>query len=137
MEKWLLREAAEVWNYHACAIQEPNPRIRALWERMTAYELGHLHRVMDLFRAVERRDPAEILSSSLPDPLEHRGHRTFIAEVLREEVDLRSVGTRFVHRSEVPQGAAVQRPWSEPSPEGSPSELVTAGWWRARTEVSA
>src|SRR5205085_4219316 len=49
MEKWLLHEAAEVYNYFACYSQESNARIKQIWERFLQYELGHLHYVMDLF----------------------------------------------------------------------------------------
>ncbi|HYF19597.1 MAG TPA: hypothetical protein VEA40_17155, partial [Ramlibacter sp.] len=33
LEKLVLDEAAEVWSYQACAEQETNPRLKALWER--------------------------------------------------------------------------------------------------------
>ena len=55
LEKLLVCEAAEVWNYAACLEQETNPRIKALWERFLDYELGHLQVVMRLFEEVERR----------------------------------------------------------------------------------
>src|SRR5205085_379090 len=32
LEKLLLHEACEVWNYASCAEQETNPRIKAIWE---------------------------------------------------------------------------------------------------------
>ena len=43
LEKWLLHEASEVYNYYSCVQQETNPRIKAIWERFLDYELGHLH----------------------------------------------------------------------------------------------
>src|SRR5439155_15024665 len=61
LEKWLLHEATEVHNYFACVQQESNPRIREIWDRFLAYELGQLRFVMDLFRKIEKRDPAEVL----------------------------------------------------------------------------
>jgi hypothetical protein len=50
LEKLMLHEAAEVWNYQACVEQETNPRIKALWERFLDYELGHLQVAMQLFK---------------------------------------------------------------------------------------
>ena len=41
LENWLMHEAMEVYNYYGCVQQENNPRIRAIWERMLDYELGH------------------------------------------------------------------------------------------------
>ena len=42
MEKWLLHEANEVYNYYSCAEQEDHPHVKAIWERFLDYELGHL-----------------------------------------------------------------------------------------------
>src|SRR3982751_2444711 len=61
LEKLLICEANEVWNYAACAEQESNTRVKAIWERFLDYELGHLELAMRLFKDVERRDPAEVL----------------------------------------------------------------------------
>src|SRR3954469_16680932 len=41
LEKLLLQEATEVFNYYGCVQQESNPRIKALWEQFLDYELGH------------------------------------------------------------------------------------------------
>jgi hypothetical protein len=50
LEKWLLHEATEVYNYLSCVQYESNERIKAIWARFLDYELGHLHFVMDLFQ---------------------------------------------------------------------------------------
>jgi hypothetical protein len=42
LEKWLLHEAAEVYNYFSCVEYEGNPPIKRIWERFLDYELGHL-----------------------------------------------------------------------------------------------
>src|SRR5207248_835902 len=59
LEKWLLHEATEAYNYYGCVQQESNPRIKAIWERMLDYELGHFHHVLQIFKNIERRDPEE------------------------------------------------------------------------------
>src|SRR5581483_4059070 len=59
LEKWLLHEAAEIYNYFSCLTYESNPRVKAIWQRFCDYELGHLHFVLDVFRKHEKRDPAE------------------------------------------------------------------------------
>src|ERR1051325_6018081 len=56
LEKWLLHEATEVYNYYGCVQQETHPRLKALWQRLLDYELGHFHHVAGLFRQHERRD---------------------------------------------------------------------------------
>jgi hypothetical protein len=46
LEQWLMHETTEVYLYYSCAQQEPNPRVKAMWERFLEYELGQLHFVM-------------------------------------------------------------------------------------------
>lgn len=137
LEKWLLHEATEVYNYLSCAGQESNSRIKAIWERFVDYELGHLHYVMQLFKDTQRRDPEEILPRTLPEALSHASQREFVRKVLSQEVDLRAMGTQFVDkRQETSDSASVQYRQHINS-EGSPSEAVAAGYqWRPGTELA-
>lgn len=136
LEKWLLREAMEVYNYFGCMQQETNPRIRAIWERMVAYELGHLHFVMDLFRTIEKRDPAEVLPETLPETISFKSQREYVRRVLESQVNLRAVGTRFVDKSQVPATSPSHAYRSHMNSKGSPSDQVSAGYqWMPGTEL--
>jgi hypothetical protein len=136
MEKWLMHEAMEVYNYMGCSQYETNTRVKAIWDRFLDYELGQLHYVMDLFREVENRDPAEILPESLPEPIEYKSHRQFVRETLSREVDLRASGTQFVGKDEEPERSLAYR--EQLNSEGSPSETVAAGYrWMPGTELTA
>src|SRR5690606_30794841 len=75
LEKWLLYEANEAWNYYSCMEAEPNPRIQAIWERFLDYELGHLQVAMEMSKKHERRDPADILPETLPEPIAYERQR--------------------------------------------------------------
>src|SRR5688572_18768941 len=61
LEKWLMHEAAEVWNYWSCLQSEGDARIKRYWQRFLDYELGQLHFVIDLFQRFEKRDVASVL----------------------------------------------------------------------------
>ena len=135
LEKWLLHEATEVYNYYSCLSQEKNPRVRAIWERFCSYELGHLHMVMELFKTVERRDPAEVLPSTLPEPIQYKSHRSYVRKVLAEQVNLRAFGTQFVDQKEDSEASIAYR--DHMNSEGSPSQIVAAGYqWAPGTELS-
>jgi hypothetical protein len=135
LEKWLMHEAMEVYNYFGCVQYETNPRIKAIWERFLNYELGHLHLVMDLFKKVENRDPAEVLPETLPEPIEYRSHRQFVRETLNTEVDLRADGPEFVDKEEEPKRSLAYR--KQMNSEGSPSETVAAGYvWSPGSELT-
>jgi hypothetical protein len=134
LEKWVLHEAAEVYNYHGCAEQETNPRLKALWERFLDYELGQLHVAIEHFQRLDGRDIAEILPSELPDPIPIESQREFVRRVLADEVDLRADGTQFVDKSQEPQRSIDYR--EQLNSAGSPTEQVADGYrWRPGTEL--
>ena len=135
LEKWLLHEAQEVYNYYGCAVQESNQRIKAIWERFLDYELGHLSYAMEVFKKMERRDPAEILPAELPEPIAYKSQREFVRKVLHQEVDLRANGTQFVDKTLEPERSLKYR--RQLNSEGSPSQTVAAGYqWAPGTELT-
>lgn len=136
LEQWLMHEANEVYNYYGCVQQETNPRIKAIWERMLDYELGRLQHVTELFKTFERRDPAEILPATLPDPIAFASQRDFVRETLMAEVDYRSMGPDY--RADGQESEASRDYRNYMNSEGSPTETVAAGYrWRAGTELAA
>ena len=134
LEKWLMHEAVEVYNYYGCLEQESNPRIRALWERFLDYELGHLSMVMELFKQHEKRDPMEILPEQLPDPIPFDTQREFVRQVLAKEVDLRADGADFVPKAKEGRDSREYR--EAINADGSPSDTVAAGYkWAPGSEL--
>jgi len=135
LEKLLLGEACEVWNYAACAQQETNPRIRALWEQFLDYELGHLQAAIRLFEEAEGRDAAELLGDGkLPPFIQFRSQREFVRQVLETETQLRKRGTDFVDESQEGKSSLEYR--QAVNAGGSPSETVAATYsWMPGTEL--
>jgi rubrerythrin len=135
LEQWLLHEANEAYLYYGCVQQEPNPRIRAIWERMLDYELGHVHVVSELFKQHERRDPQEVLPSSLPDPFPYQSNRDFVRQVLVDELDLRKSGTDYVPREQEPAASLDYR--NHMNSQGSPTEIAAGDYrWLPGTELN-
>jgi hypothetical protein len=136
LEQWLLHEATEVYNYYSCVQQESNPRLKAIWERFLDYELGHFHYVAELFKQYEKRDPQEIFSGDLPEPIAFSSQRDFVREILLKEVDLRTNGTEFVDKAN--ESAASIEYRRQLNSQGSPSENVASGYiWTPGTELAA
>ena len=136
LEKWLLHEATEVYNYYSCVEYEINTRIKQIWERFLDYELGHLRFVAELFENSEKRDAAEVLSVSLPQPIRYESHREFVRQTLRIEVNLSAVDSDFVDRSQETQVTRQYR--SHMNADGSPSDRVAASYiWTPGTELVA
>lgn len=135
LEKWLMHEAMEVYNYYSCVQYETNPRIKEIWSRFLEYELGQLHFVKDLFEKMEKRDASEILPSKLPDPIEFKSHRDFVRKTIEAEVDIRADGKDFVVKDEEPKSSLAYR--KQLNSEGSPSETIAAGYkWCPGTELA-
>jgi hypothetical protein len=135
LEKWLMQEATEVYNFWSCLQQESHPRIKQVWERCLAYELGQLHFVADLFQRIDGRDPAEILPKTLPEPVKFQSQRAFVRKTLESEVALRRAGTEYVPSSQEPRESIAYR--EQLNKDGSPSETVAEGWvWVPGTELT-
>lgn len=135
LENWLMHEAMEVYNYYGCVQQESNPRIRALWERMLDYELGHFAVVRELFEKHERRDAQEIVPTELPEPIPFESQRDFVRETLAAEVDLRANGTEIVPLDQESKASITLREFMNSA--GVPTDAVAQNYrWRPGTELS-
>jgi hypothetical protein len=135
LEKLLIGEACEIWNYAGCMEQETNPRIRAIWEKFLDYELGHFQVALNLFKDIERRDPQEVLGDGrLPQFIQFESQRAFVRRVVETETQLRKDGTRFVEEAEEGKSSLDYR--AAINAAGSPSETVAATYsWMAGTEL--
>ena len=130
-----MHEAMEVYNYWSCALQESNPRIKGIWERMLDYEQGHLYAVAELFKQATKRDPLEVLPETLPEPLPYESQREFVRKVLVEEVDMRSRGTEYVGPNDESEATLTYR--EHVHSDGVPSDSVAAGYhFQPGTELS-
>jgi hypothetical protein len=136
LEKLLLAEACEIWNYAGCREQESNPRVKALWERFLDYELGQLQVALKLFKDIERRDPAEVLGDGgLPKFIQFKSHREFVRQTIARETALRKDGTEFVPEEKEGQSSIAYR--QAVNADGSPSTAVSATYsWMPGTELT-
>jgi len=136
IEKWLLHETNEVYNYYSCLTQEDHPQVKAIWERFLDYELGHLQFAMHYCQEIARQDPAAFLPPSLPDPIAYKSNRDYVRHVLREEVHLRADVTQFVDKSQETERSLHYR--RQMNQDGSPTQTVAAGWqWAPGGELTA
>ncbi len=126
LEKWLLHEACEAYNYWSCAESETDARIKGIWERMLDYELGHVQFVAQLFEKYERRDASEVLDSPIHQPVTYVPHREFVRDVLRQEVGLGAAGPDLVPREREPARTRQMR--AQLNAKDQPSNIVSAGW---------
>ena len=135
LEKLLLHEACEAYNYWSCVQSEDDPRIRTIWERMLEYELGHVQHVAQLFEDIERRDAAEVLNEKIRQPVEFASQRDYVRKVLRRELMLSSYGAELVNRQDEPDRTRHYR--AHVNADDVPSNTVAAGYtWHPGTELA-
>jgi hypothetical protein len=136
LEKLLLGEACEVWNYAGCLAQEPNPRVKAIWERFLDFELGHFQAALQLFKDVERRDPQEVLGDGkLPDFIRYESQREFVKQTLEQEVSRGKDGTDIVEGEHEARSSVAYR--DAVNAQGSPSTIVADTYsWTPGTELT-
>jgi rubrerythrin len=135
LEKLLLHEACEAYNYWSCVEAERDSHVRAIWERMLEYELGHVRAVARLFEEQERRDAAEIIGGVMYEPLEYASQRAFVRKVLRREVNLGAHGADLVPREYEPERTHHYRAML--NRDDVPSNIAAAGYrWHPGTELA-
>lgn len=135
LEKWLLHECCEAYNYWSCVESETDPRIKAIWERMLEYELGHVQHVARLFEEHERRDAEEVIQGTIRTPISYEPHREFVRDVLRREVEYSVVGPNLASRRD--ESEHTRRYRAQLNSKIQPSNTISASWsWRPGGELA-
>ncbi len=96
IEQWVWREYNECYLYHSFMQQEPDERIRALWELHLNMEITQLQTACEMLHRYEGREPIEIgLPAQLPEPVSFEPNKEFVRQVLAGQVDMTTEGTRY------------------------------------------
>ena len=82
--------------------EEPDPRVKALYELHLNMEIEHLRIACELMREVEKRDPEALLPAAVGEPMSFRENRKYVRQVLAEQVDLTAKDSEFVPIADVP-----------------------------------
>jgi rubrerythrin len=134
LEQWVLHEANECYTYYSMVESETSHKIKAVWERFLDYELGHFHAAAAIFKQVEGRDPAELITGAFADPIPLKPQRDFYRQVLMKEVDLRALGSQFVPQEQESEASIAYRAMLHG--EGEPSGAISAGYvWGPGSEL--
>ena len=97
IEQWVWHEYNECYLYHSFMQQEPDERIRELWELHLNMEITQLQTACEMLRIYEGREPIEIgLPTSLPEPVTFEPNKEYVRQVLAGQLELTTDGTRYV-----------------------------------------
>jgi rubrerythrin len=103
LENLVFHEYNECWIYYSLMQEEDDPKAKSLYETHLAMEIEHLRIACELMKMVERRDPAEFLPKSIDRILQFKENKTYVRQVLADQVELTGSETEFVPVSNLPE----------------------------------
>jgi hypothetical protein len=98
-ERLVLHEYNECYLYYSFMQQEPERRIKAIWELHLAMEIEHLRLAAEQMRRHDRRDPEEILPPEIPETMVFEPNKAYLRQLLDTQIDLTTLGAGYVRES--------------------------------------
>lgn len=123
-ERDVMHQYNECYLYYSFMQQEPDPRIKQIWELHLNMELEHLRLACEMLRKYENRDPEEFLPKSLPEPVLFEENKDYIRKVLAAQVNLTGNETEFVPVQDLPENHRYFQYQRTVNEGGVPSEQV-------------
>lgn len=127
LEKLLLHEFTEVCNYYTFIQQEPDSRIKDIWEMFMHQEIEHLHIAANLLEKYEKKDAEEVIGSEIHEPSRFKPQKKYVEKVLNDQVDLRitdGINKDFTPFEYLPNDWPSYEIQETVNREGSPSETA-------------
>jgi len=101
-ERLLLHEYNECWLYYSFLQEEPDERIRGLWQNQLECEIEHLHAAAELLQQYEGREAESLLPSELPLPLRFQSNKEYVRDILASQIDLTADGNMYQSADSLP-----------------------------------
>ena len=104
LENLVMHQWHECWMYWSMMQDEPDSRVRAIYELHCNMEIEHLRIACDLMRTIEKRDPESVLPMNGFDrPLKIESNKAYVRDVLEMQIDLTAKNSDFVPVSTLPE----------------------------------
>ncbi len=101
-ERLLLHEYNECYLYYSFVQEEPDDRIRAIWQNMLDGEIEHLHLAADLLQQYEGRDAESLLPAAFPERIHFQSNKEYIRDILARQIHLTADGNMYVPVDSLP-----------------------------------
>ena len=98
-QRLVLHEYNECYLYYSFLQQEPEDRIKAIWELHLAMEIEHLQLAAELMRRHTQRDPEEILPPEIPETVVFEPNKAYLRDLLDTQIDLTTLGAGYVREA--------------------------------------
>jgi hypothetical protein len=124
LTNWLMHENHECWLYWSFMQTEVDPRIRAIWELHLAMEIEHVQIAARALEEIEGVDAAELLGAGYDAPMTFEENKTYLREVVANQVDLTAWDSQFLPVTELPEGHRYFAYQAQVNAGGVPTEQV-------------
>ncbi|MCL5291491.1 MAG: hypothetical protein M1548_03050 [Actinobacteria bacterium] len=124
LEKTLLLQAVEAYNYWSCLQTEPDPKLKVVWEEFYRYELEHIRIVGELLEKYEGRSAKDLIPESVEPLIVFEPNKEYVDQVVKDQINLRPYNKEFVDISELPADWLSHEYSRTVNTGGIPSEMV-------------
>ena len=133
LERMVLHEMMEVYNYFHCYVHEVDPRIKAIWDEHLQMELTHLHLWGDMLRKFEGRDPEELFGTTMNVAFRFQENKAYVRRVIEEQREMRLIAYGWGKKDDMPKESKQYQ--AVVHGDGIPSEEVLMRQMQQRRNV--
>lgn len=133
LERQVLHEMMEVYNYFHCYTHEVDSRIKAIWEEFLQMELTHLHLWGEQLMKHEGRDPQELFGKTMTVDFRFQENKEYVRRVVEEQRELRLIEYGWATRDDSP--AATKKYQEMVNQGGIPSEEILMRQMQQRRNI--
>lgn len=124
LERQVLHELMEVYNYFHCYEQETDARLKSIWEEFLHMELTHAQLWGEMLRKYEGRDPEVVFGDRLTVEFKFQENKDYVRRVLEQQVNLREVGAAWVSKTDLPTDWPSYAYQARVNADGNPAEEI-------------
>jgi len=95
-ERLLLHEYNECYLYYSFLQEEPDARIRDIWQNQLGCEIEHLHRAAEMLQQYEGREAESLLpSAGFPERIQFQSNKNYVRDILASQIHLTADGNMY------------------------------------------
>lgn len=102
LERLLWHEYTECWLYWSLMQDEPDQRVRAIWERHLEMEIEHLKDAVEMMKRYEKRDAADLLPRTMPEPFRFQSNVDYVRQIIQQQTDWNAYETGYYPPDRLP-----------------------------------
>ncbi len=133
-EQLVLHEYNECWLYYSMMQQEPDARIKKIWEKHLNMEIEHLKIASELMKKYEKKDPEDMYPKALPDILKFESNIDYVRQIMAEQTDYNALETEFVPAEKIPKDSRYDMYQYKVNYGGAPSQKVIESYIKKNGE---